>query len=113
MAKTGTGRADFQKAVQALNAALATKKEANSQSSIDTEGPVKRLTKEIATLKKQIEDAHEASKGAWEKNMDVLEARHKEIDGLRRFIKVLKVELDKVALESKASEEGIQELREK
>jgi len=51
-AKAATETGDLQMTVVALNAALATEKEANSQSSIDTEGLVKRLTEEIATLKK-------------------------------------------------------------
>ena len=112
-AKAAAETGDLQKTVEALNAALVAEKEANSRSSIDTEGLVKRLTEEIATLKKQIEDAHEASKGASEKNTEALESRQKEIDDLGSAVKVLQEELEKAALESKASEEAIQELQEK
>ena len=75
-----------------------------------TDGDAKAATEEIATLKKQIEDAHEASKGASEKNTEALESRQKEIDDLGSAVNVLQEELEKAALES---EEAIQELQEK
>jgi len=42
--------------------------------------------------------------------MVVLASRQKEIEGLGSVIEVLKEELDKAALESKASEEAVQAL---
>ncbi|CUS13012.1 unnamed protein product [Tuber aestivum] len=106
--------AAYNKAVEALNAALVAEKEANSRSSIDAEGLVKELTEEISALKKRIEDEDEVSKGVAEKNLEALESRQKEIDGLSNVIKLLQEELESVMLENKAGEQkAIQELQEK
>lgn len=82
------------KAIEALDAALATEKAATGKYSANSESIVKKYNDEITTLKEALEMSDEAFVTAQAKANEALDAREREVDGLSNVVKHLTREME-------------------
>lgn len=100
-------KAAHDKAIGALDAALATEKAETSKYSANSEFIVKKYNDEIATLKEALEVSDEAFVIAQAKANEALDAREREVDGLSNVVKHLTKEMENLTKDKQ------QELKEK